>query len=237
MNIYTSASLFAVVVMLYWVISEVFTVLFRLIGLPEEKARFQVTSLLTGCGFTTRESEMFLSNRSRRRLATIAMLFGFVFNITIVSVLINVFMSLKAAQLGSTFFGILVPLAAVAAVLTLSRTRKVRRWLDMHIEQAANRVAGDRTLNSILLIDQIAKYCIAQVTLNTVPEEYRGKPLSETGLKQERNILVLLVERKDAKPTSVGAGTVLLPGDRITVFGNYVSVCEAFHAKERFAGR
>ena len=74
MNIYAAASLFAVLILLYWVISEVFTVLFRLIGLPEEKARFQVVSLLTGTGFTTRESEMILSTRSRRRLARITVL-------------------------------------------------------------------------------------------------------------------------------------------------------------------
>ena len=234
MNIYASASLFAVVVMLYWVISEVFTVLFRLIGLPEEKARFQVTSLLTGCGFTTHESEMFLSTRSRRRLATIAILFGFVFNITIVSVLINVFLSLKAAQLGSTFFGILVPVAAVAAVLTLSRTRRVRKWLDRKIENAAGRLSGDTANNSILIIDEIGGDCIAQVSLKTVPEAYRDKPLSEMDLKNQKNILVLLVERKDAKPATASARTVFLPGDRLTVFGSYAAICAALHARERF---
>ena len=36
---------------------------------PAEKARFQVISLLTGTGFTTRESEIVLSTRRRRRLA------------------------------------------------------------------------------------------------------------------------------------------------------------------------
>lgn len=220
--------------MLYWVISEVFTVLFRLIGLPEEKARFQVTSLLTGCGFTTHESEMFLSTRSRRRLATIAILFGFVFNITIVSVLINVFLSLKAAQVGSTFFGILVPLAAIAVVLVLSRTRRARKWLDRIIERAAGKLSGDAESNSILIIDEIGTDCIAQVLLKTVPEAYREKPLSEMDLKNKKNILVLLVERKDAKPATASARTVFLSGDRLTVFGSYSAICAAFHARERF---
>ena len=76
MNIYVSIALFILIVMLYMVISELFTILFRFTGLPDEKARFQVLSLLTGCGFTTRESEMVLSTRSRRRLARIMMLFG-----------------------------------------------------------------------------------------------------------------------------------------------------------------
>ena len=80
MSLYAASSLFALMILIYWVISEVFTVLFRFTGLPDERARFQVISLLTGCGFTTRESEMILSSRSRRRLARITMLFGYVFN-------------------------------------------------------------------------------------------------------------------------------------------------------------
>ncbi|MBQ1530932.1 MAG: hypothetical protein IIZ57_02205, partial [Solobacterium sp.] len=69
MNIYAAFSLFALIILVYWIINELFTILFRFMGLPEERARFQVTSLLTGCGFTTRESEFFISSRSRRRLA------------------------------------------------------------------------------------------------------------------------------------------------------------------------
>ena len=73
MNIYMAFSLFSLIVLLYWVITELFGIFFRFTGLPDEKARFQVISLLTGCGFTTRESEMILSNRPRRRLARITM--------------------------------------------------------------------------------------------------------------------------------------------------------------------
>lgn len=234
MNIYASASLFAIMILMYWIISEVFTVLFRLIGLPEEKARFQVVSLLTGCGFTTHESEMILSTRSRRRLARITMLFGYVFNVTIVSAFINVFMSVKITQLSNTFFGMLIPLAAAAVVVFLSRTSRVRNWLDRKTERAAGRFAGEATANSILMIDQIGGDSIATVTLNTVPEYLVGKPLSQTGLKQEQNILVLLVERKDEKPTGAMARTVFQTGDRLTVFGDYSAICKAFHARERF---
>lgn len=233
MNIYASASLLAILVLLYWVMTEVFTVLFRLIGLPEEKARFQVVSLLTSCGFTTSESEMFLSTKSRRRLARICMLVGFIFNVAIVSILINVFLSFNNAALGK-IYGVLIPLAAVTAVLILSRTWKTRKWLDRLIEQAAGKLSGNAGSNSIIIIDQIGNDCIAQVTLKHVPEVYRDKPLSQTGLKQEQNILVLLVERHDARPATAVARTVFRDGDRLTVFGSYAAICAAFHAVERF---
>ena len=41
------------------------------------------------------------------------MLFGYVFNITVVSAFINVFLSLKLVEVGSYFAGVLIPLAAV----------------------------------------------------------------------------------------------------------------------------
>ena len=130
MNIYAAASLFAVPILLYWTISEVFTVLFRLIGLPEEKARFQVVSLLTGAGFTTRESEMILSSRSRRRLARITMLFGYVFNITFVSAVVNVFVSIKLRSLGSSVLSLLIPMTAIATVFAITRAPRVRAKIE-----------------------------------------------------------------------------------------------------------
>ena len=117
MNLYGAFSLFALVILLYWIISELFTILFRFTGLPDERARFQVMSLLTGCGFTTKESEGFLSTRSRRRLVQVTMLFGYVFNITIVSAFINVFLSRKQNQVQNFLVGILFPAVIVALVI------------------------------------------------------------------------------------------------------------------------
>lgn len=234
MNIYAAASLFAILILLYWIITEVFTVLFRLIGLPEEKARFQAISLLTGTGFTTRESEMILSTRSRRRLARITMLFGYVFNVTIVSAFVNVFMSMKAAQLGNFVLSMLIPIAAVVAVLLLTRYRRVRKWLDRHTERLAYRIGGDQSANSVTVIDQIGGQTIARVTLHTVPEALADKPLSKMGLRPVWHIQVLMVEHGNNSTEAPAGQTVFRSGDRLTVFGSYRSICQAFQAREIF---
>ena len=101
MDITLSFLLFSFIILLYWVITELFTFFFRLTGLPDDRARFQVLSLLTGTGFTTRESELILGSRRRRRLARVTMLFGYVFNVTIVSALVNVFLSMKLVHFGA----------------------------------------------------------------------------------------------------------------------------------------
>ncbi len=233
MNIYLALTLFSIIILVYWVISELFAMLFRFTGLPDEKARFQVISLLTGCGFTTHESELLLTNKSRRRLARITMLFGYVFNITIVSMLINVFLSLKLSEF-KNYFSILIPIIAASVIITFMRVPKVRAWGDRIIERLAGRVAHRGNENSLLLLDYIGEDSISQVTLHTVPEAFRDLPLSETGLKTEHNILVMLIEHKGQKAEPATAQTVFLPDDKLTVFGNYQTIAKVFAARERF---
>ena len=234
MDIYGAASLFAAIILVYWIISEVFTVLFRLIGLPEEKARFQVTSLLTACGFTTGESEMFLSTRARRRLVRATMMFGFVFNITILSALINVFVSLKLSRIIASVTGILILIAAVVIVVVLSRVHAVRDFLDRIIEKLAAKLSGDSGKNTVLFVDEVGSGCIAKVTLRNVPPELLEKTLAESRLRAAHNLMVLLVEHKNGTPEPPTAETVFLPGDRLTVFGPLKEIREAFEARELF---
>ena len=236
MNVYTALSLFSIIILVYWIITELFTILFRFTGLPDERARFQVISLLTGCGYTTRESEMFLSNRRRRTLARITMLFGYVFNITIVSAFINVFLSLKLSQVEHYYIGILIPMVAVAIIFIFIRVPRVRAWGDGVLQQLADRLIGrTETFNTILLLDYIGADSIALVTLHHIPEEYRGVTLAKTGLKADTGILVMLVEHPGEKTAAPSADTVFTIGDKLTVFGNYATICKTFHARERFA--
>ena len=56
----------------------------RLTGLPEQNARFQAMSALTGTGYTTTEAEMIVNYPIRRKIIAWLMIFG---NLGIVSVL------------------------------------------------------------------------------------------------------------------------------------------------------
>ena len=235
MNLYLDMLLFSFIILLYWVITELFTFFFRITGLPADKARFQVISLLTGTGFTTRESEIILSSRIRRRLARVTMLFGYVFNITIVTTFINVFISMKSSQAGHEVLGFLIPLGTAALIFIFMRVPKIHAWGDRTFRRLADRIFDRKeTFNAVMLVDYIGSESIAQVTLRNIPEEYRGVGLAETRLRAETGILVMLVERKNGKPEPAHAHTVFEPGDKLTVFGNYQAICRAFHAREHF---
>ena len=236
MDIYLALLLFSFIILLYWVITELFTFFFRLTGLPTEKARFQVISLLTGTGFTTRESEIILSSRRRRRLARITMLFGYVFNVTIVSVFVNVFISMKVIQDGHQLLSFLIPLGTAALIFIFMRVPKIHAWGENLLRHLADRFFDrQETFNAVMTVDNIGSETIAQVTLRHIPEEYRGLTLAETRLRAETGILVMLVERQGGKPIPARAETVFEPGDKLTVFGDYQTICKAFHAREHFA--
>ncbi len=234
MNIYAAASLFAVLILLYIIISEVFTMLFRLIGLPEEKARFQVVSLLTGAGFTTRESEMIISTRRRRRLARITMLFGYVFNISVVSAFINVFLSLKLTQVGHYVLGLLIPLGILAVIIVILRIPKLRAIGSSLIMKAVGNITHSENANTVMLIDHIGQGTIAQVHIHNVPEGLRGKRLFESRIKEDHNILIMLVEDRNGKIEPPHKDTVFSEGERLTVFGEYRNICRVFDAIEHF---
>ena len=234
MNLILACSLFGAIILIYWIILELFTMMFRVAGLPDDKARFQVLSLLTGAGFTTRESEMLLSSKGRRKLAQITMLFGYVFNVTIVSAFVNVFLSLKLSQFDNFFMGVLIPLGVAALIIVLMRVRFIRKRIDRAFEKLAGRIMHQEGVNTILLMDYIGKDSIAQVSLKEVPRELEGKTLAESGLKTKHNILVMLVERGGLKVEAANAGTIFAPGDKLTVFGQYKTISNVFNAKERF---
>ena len=235
MQVSISIILFSLMILLYWIISEFFTILFRFTGLPDEKARFQVISLLTGCGFTTRESEMILTTKHRRRLARTTMLFGYVFNITIVSALINVFLSLKLSEANHLLSVLLIPLIVVTLILISMRVPGVRAWGDRQLERLADRFVYKNSSNTVLILDYIGQETIALVSLKTVPDEFREKSLSNMGLRETQNILVMLIEHGGGKAEPAKADTVFVDGDKLTVYGNYKTICKSFHAREQFA--
>ncbi|MBR4393466.1 MAG: TrkA C-terminal domain-containing protein, partial [Oscillospiraceae bacterium] len=70
--------------------------------------------------------------------------------------------------------------------------------------------------------------------LKHIPEEYQDLTIAETRLRAETGILVMVVEHTGKKAEAARADTVFVVGDTLTVFGDYTTICKAFHARERF---
>ncbi|MBD3263711.1 MAG: potassium transporter TrkA, partial [Candidatus Omnitrophica bacterium] len=78
------------IVVIFFFVVRIATVILKMTGMDEETARFQSISAFTGTGFTTREAETVIQDRIRRKTITILMILG---KVGIVSVIGSLFFS------------------------------------------------------------------------------------------------------------------------------------------------
>jgi Trk-type K+ transport system membrane component len=68
--------LFIIVLVVSFIVVRIGAIAFQLTGLNWELAKFQALSCFTGTGFTTRESELIVGHRQRRKIASVLMVLG-----------------------------------------------------------------------------------------------------------------------------------------------------------------
>lgn len=214
-----SMILFVLCIMIYILISDVITVLFRLTGMSAEKAHFQAISLLTNSGFTTKESEIVVVTKLRRRLARVTMLFGYAFTVTIVSAMVNVFMSMSKSELGTLLYWLPSLGLALGVFYLVRRWSLFRTWFDSLIERWGNRIMFGKGKNKVILVEDYGNLVVAHIYLQIVPEELAEKPLSQSDIRAKHHINILMVKSRGAGATQAGADTVLRPHDIIMVMG------------------
>lgn len=227
MNINLAIGLFFLVTLAYMVLIEIFTILFRLTGLTQEKARFQVISLLTTSGFTTRESEIMLATINRRKLSGRIMIVGYVFSVLIVSLIIN--LALTIPQSKASDYGVITILISAAFVLLLVvfSLKPVRGWFAHLIENLARRALyGDKT--KIVILDFYHSHIIAQVFIRDLPPQLEGKTLAESDIKNKFDVQILLITREGATLPDIKSGEILRSGDVLTVYANAKKLNELF---------
>ena len=227
-----SLILFVLFIIVYIVISDIITILFRLTGMTEEKARFQVISLLTNSGFTTRESEAVVSSKLRRRLARATMLFGYAFTVTIVSTTVNFFMTMDRTELDSLLILLPILAAVLVAFHLIRRSSFVKTRFDRAIESLGNRIMFGRDANPVVLVEDYGAMVVAHVFLHRVPPMLQDRPLSETEIMSKYNIMVMMVKAPNEEARQANADTVLKANDVIIVLGKRRAIMEVFEKKD-----
>lgn len=236
MSIIGAGLLFVALILVYIIIVEIFTVLFRLTGFPTEKARFQVVSLLTNSGYTTKESELVTASPIRRKLARITMMFGYAFTVTIVSSVVNIFLALKLTEMKHLAWQLSVPAGILIAAMLLFRNGIGRRWLDVAVSYIVEHIALKTNQNQLMVMDYFADQAMVQVSLRQVPEKLKQMRLAETDLKR-LNILLVLVQHKGMRYETADGDTILHAGDQLVAFGSLDTLTETFEATSRFVQR
>lgn len=224
MSITSALILFVLFIIVYVVIAEIFTVLFRLTGLTEEKARFQVISMLTNSGFTTSESELITSSKIRRRLARLTMLFGYSFTVTIVSTVVNIFIALTKAQLEHAWGVAGVILFAFIILYLLKNFGFIKKDFDDFIEKMGNKIMFGNNSNAIVVLDTYGNNVMVEISLSHIPRELSNIPLGKSNLSEKYNLKIILIKRHGEMITKINGDTIVKMNDLIVVFGSYKEI-------------
>ncbi len=223
-----SIILFCAVMMVYVILIDIFTVLFRLTGLSKEKAKFQVVSLLTNSGFTTKESEFVVETPFRRRLARVIMFFGYAFSITIVSSMVNLFMSFDRNEISTSYKLIIILGVFFVLFMLVRRIKAFRMATDIWLTKIGYKIFFSAKTNPIIVLDEFGERILANITLNKLPEKLHGAPLLRSGLKENYGIQVLLIRISDGTYVPATAATILEEGSTVTVMGTFKHIKNVF---------
>lgn len=227
MNLVAALILFNILILIYQVIIEIFTTLCRINGISSEKAKFQVISLLTGTGFTTSESEVMLLTKKRRKLAQRIMLFSYIFNISIVSIFVNIFISSINTTMTEIKVGIIFTLCNLIFMIFINRSKTFRNILDKIVVSVVNRKKKKQD-NFIYVYDTYGKKVIAEIELKTIRDEFKNKTIEDIKLKNTYGIQLLVIKRKEEVISEIWPNTMIQEGDTIVVFGRMRDIKNAF---------
>lgn len=233
MNLVQSAIIFNILILIYQIIIEIFTMLCRVNGISVEKAKFQVISLITSTGFTTKESEIMLLTRRRRKLTEGIMFFGYIFNICVVSIFMNIFISFMNTTMEQLKVAVILTLCNVFLVIIFQKTTLVKRFIDNIV---VNCVAKEerKHKNYIAIYDTYEDKVMAEIEINHVRDELKNKSIEETLIKKKYGIQILVVKRKGGTISNVTSDIILQDGDVIIVFGNLKEIKHIFKKKIQF---
>ncbi|MGL5544670.1 MAG: hypothetical protein ACRDB6_06145 [Cetobacterium sp.] len=219
----------------YLLICEIFTILFRLTGLTEETARFQVISMLTTCGFTTTESELITSSRKRKKLAFITILFGYIFSVTIVSMVINFFTrSSDENSLQIIFKVILAVIFVIIIWYILLKVNFVKTRFDKIISKIGIKIMFKNQDNPIMVLGIFKNEVIAEVIVTNLPKELLNTKLKNSFIRSNYNLQILTVIKSDNTTKPVTGETILENGDKTIIFGELKNIKNLFVKEKIF---
>ena len=227
-----SAIIFVLLIIFYIVIADIITIFFRLTGMTEERARFQVISLLTNSGFTTQESEAVVTLKIRRRLAKATMLFGYAFTVTILSTMVNVFMTMSDSELSA----VLVLLPALFLILVgfyfLRRSPFLKSKFDTWIETIGYRIMFGKDKNQVILVEEYGSMVVAHIYLHTVPRMLQNTTLANSGIMSDHKLMVMMVKPPEGDAMQANGNTILQPKDTIMVLGKRKTIRDVFESMD-----
>lgn len=207
-----------VFIAIFTTVVEVFTIVFMLTGLSHKKSKFQVISMLTSTGFTTKESEIIMLDPVRRRYAQILIVFGYCASVTIVSMLVS------SITTKNTWYEYFIALAITVVFVLIVNNKKIRRKIDPKIHKFGAKILYGKNENYLTILETLNEKVVGKVKLNNLPRELDNKTMEEMNLSNKYEIQILAIERDNKVLRHVTKDDYLKLGDLILVYGGKNSI-------------
>jgi len=209
----------AVVIVLFFLIVRIATVILKMTGLDEKTALFQAVSSFTGTGFTTKEAEVILEDEVRRKTVTVLMILG---KVGIVSVIASFILSFGKDNLFSDLRKVALLVAVILVLYKAVSMDRFSLWLNRIIEKkiVARGIVEQKTLEEVFRLPK--GYGIAKLHVGVKSEEL-GKTLAGAGFIK-KDILVLSIERKNELISFPHADDIIEEEDTLLCYGLLKSI-------------
>lgn len=89
-------------------------------------------------------------------------------------------------------------------------------------------IHSGKNKNSVIILDYIGEFVLAEVQVNRLPEPLQDKTISQASLKERYAISVLMVKRPGILVSNVSGAVSVRPRDRLILFGPPSSIRSLF---------
>ncbi|MFV0498615.1 MAG: hypothetical protein ACK5NF_01060 [Bacilli bacterium] len=211
-----------VFIAIFTLVVEIFTIVFMLTGLSHKKSKFQVISMLTSTGFTTRESEVIMLDSTRRRYAQILIVFGYCASVTIVSMLVS------SINTENNWYEYLIALTVTILFILLVNNKKIRKKIDPKIHRFGAKLLYGSDHNYLTVLETLNDKIVAKVMIANLPKTFEKKTMEEIDISNKFEIQILAIERGKETISYVSKEESLIVNDMILVYGSYSNIMLAF---------
>ena len=213
--------LFLVIVFLYLLFIEIFTIIFMITGINESKARFQVISLVTNTGFTTEDSEFIMTNRLRKKIAKFIMIFSYCFGVSIIALLVNFFTEAGNARKNDYLIVLGVFFLLTVMYALIKKVKPTKRFFYFCIEKLTKKLLYKEYENTVLIIEKLEEDIVfAKVIVNIIPIDIKEKSVEQSQIKKIYNIQIISINRDKQSIFPVKAHDTIKKDDCLFVVGN-----------------
>ena len=223
---FTSAFiLFLVVVFVYLVFIEIFTIIFMITGINESKARFQVISLVTNTGFTTEDSELIMNSNLRKKIAKFIMIFSYCFSISVVALLVNFFVGFENVRDIDAWLILSLFVTLTSIYILIKKVSFTKKLFYYFIEKLTKKLIFKDNSNNVVIIEKLdSERVMAKIIINIIPKDVYEKSIEKSEIKKNYSIQIISINRDKSSIFPVNANHTIQKGDCLFLVGKITDI-------------